>query len=94
MESAAHLVDVIACAEAPFEVIVSENVVAELERVGVAVGLDWFIVSTVVHSIGVIVKMIIALGRFETQVVVGGIGVLAEASNLVVGQHSLQISTS
>lgn len=94
MESAAHLVDVIACAEAPFEVIVSEDVVAELERVGVAVGLDWFIVSTVVHSIGVIVKMIIALGRFETQVVVGGVSVLAEASNLVVGQHSLQITTS
>ena len=90
VKSAAHLVNVITSTEAPFEVVVSENVVAELERVGVAVGLDWFIVSTVVHSIGVIVKMIIALGRFETQVVVRGIGVLTEASNLVVGQHSLK----
>ena len=90
MKSAAHLVDVVTSTEAPFEVVVSENVVTELERVGVAVGLDWFIVSTVVHSIGVIVKMIIALGWLETQVVVRRIGVLTEASNLIVGQHSLK----
>jgi len=89
VEARADLVDVVGGAETPLEVVVAEDVVRKLERVGVAVRLDGLIVRGVVHGVGVVIEMVITLGGLVPQVVVGGIGILAERPGGSGGQHPL-----
>ena len=94
VKSGTNLVNVIGASESPLEIIVSKNVVGVLEFSWVSLSLDWFVVWTVQDGERVVIKVIVSLGWLVSQVVELWVGVLAESTHGVVGQHSLKTTLS
>ena len=90
VHAGADLENVVGSAETPLEVIVSEDGVAILEFLGVAVGLLGLVLVGVIDRPGVVIQVVVALGWLVAQVVPLGVGVLSEVAHGRVSQHSLK----
>lgn len=93
VHAGADLENVVGSAETPLEVIVSEDGVAILEFLGVAVGLLGLVLVGVIDRPGVVIQVVVALGWLVAQVVPLGVGVLSEVAHGRVSQHSLKKNT-
>lgn len=90
VETGSNLIDIVGSTEAPLQVVVSKDVIAVLELGRVTVGLVGLILGSVNYSPVMEVQVIVTLGRLVAQVVVAGVGVLAEVTDRLAGEQSLQ----